>query len=588
MNSPSDNKPVSAADTCFSSNSMKQSHKRLKLMVEVSQYQASSVQELLDFALDKVVALTSSNIGFIYHYNEEQEEFTLNSWSREVMPACSVAEPENLYKLEKTGIWGEVVRQRRPIIINDYHAPNPLKKGYPEGHVPLQRFMSIPVFDGDRIVSVVGVGNKPIPYDETDVEQLKLMMHGVWSYTRKLELENRLETIRKRFEFALTTGMMAIWEWDLTTDSLEWSDSVDSILGYQAGEFPRSITNWENILHPDDHDQVMMALRRQMDEDRPYNIDYRIQKKDGSYCYWNDNALTLRDKDGRPLRMVGSCIDITERKQAEINLKQMQAQLIQQEKMASIGQLAAGVAHEINNPVGFIASNISTLGKYCQRLKEYIMALEEALLERNEGTWPDNIDTCRSSLKIRHIMADLDELMNESMEGIDRVKNIITDLKSFSRSDDKQTTLVDLNQCIRATLNIVKNEYKYVAELTQDLQEDLAPVRGNSQQLSQVVANLVVNAAHAINGQGTISIKTWSNDCCVFLTVSDTGSGIPPEYLESIFDPFFTTKEVGKGTGLGLSICFDIIKKHQGKITVESTVGKGSAFTVQLPVDNSE
>lgn len=255
--------------------------------------------------------------------------------------------------------------------------------------------------------------------------------------------------------------------------------------------------------------------------------------------------------------------------------------------MASIGQLAAGVAHEINNPVGFIASNLSTLGKYRQRLEEYIGLLEESLMQHNDGTWPDMVAKNRRLLKIDHILADLDELINESMEGVDRVKSIVADLKSFSRSDDRRTTLVDLNQCVQTTLNIVRNEYKYVAELSLDLQDELPPVRGNSQQLSQVIANLVINAAQAIEGHGAIVIKTWRDNCDVLLSVSDTGTGIPPEHLEQIFDPFFTTKEAGKGTGLGLSICYDILKKHQGKIAVESRVGHGSAFTVRLPVSSN-
>ena len=137
-------------------------------MLEVAQFQTTNVQELLDFSLEKVLALTESSIGYIYHYYEEKQQFVLNTWSKGVMPSCRVAEPQTVYHLDKTGIWGEVVRQRRPIMVNDYAVPSDLKKGYPEGHVPLSRFLSIPVFDKDKIVAVVGVANKVLPYDQAN------------------------------------------------------------------------------------------------------------------------------------------------------------------------------------------------------------------------------------------------------------------------------------------------------------------------------------------------------------------------------------------------------------------------------------
>lgn len=567
---------------------LKRNHERLRLMVEVSQFKAGSIQELLDFSLERVVALSGSTIGYIYHYHEERREFVLNTWSREGMPACPITDPQTIRRLDETGVWGEVVRQRRPIVLNEYQTSHPLENGHSAGHSVLQRFMGIPVFDGDRIVAVVGVGNKPTPYDDADVEQLALLVSGVWSCVHKLDLETRLQTVRERFEFALSSGRLAIWEWSPVTSALEWSDSIDGMLGYERGQFPRTPTAWEAILHPDDRDRVLLALQRHLDEDAPYRIDYRVRKRSGEYVHWSGSAITFRDEQGKPLRMIGTCADITVRKQTEINLKQMQAQLIQQEKMASIGQLAAGVAHEINNPVGFIASNLTTLGKYHQRIETYLQVLEKALLERSGGVWPDAVAACRGALKVERIRDDLGDLLQESREGVERVKGIVADLKSFSRSDERRTTLVDLNRCVRTTLNIVRNEYKYVANLLLELQETLPPVRGNAQQLSQVIANLLVNAAHAIVGHGDVAVRTWHDGDDVLLTVSDTGSGIPPEHLEQIFDPFFTTKEVGKGTGLGLSICYDIVKKHGGRIAVESEPGCGTTFTVSLPVSSRE
>jgi PAS domain S-box-containing protein len=191
-------------------NELKCNYERLKLMQEVSQYHATNVQDLLDFSLDRVIALTESSIGYIYHYSEENQQFVLNSWSKGVMDACSVVEPQSLYKLEKTGLWGEVVRQRKPIVINDFAAENPLKKGNPAGHVPLSRFMSIPVFDNDMIVAVVGVSNKLLPYDQTDALQLSLMMEGVWKIAARLKMEEQIARAGR--------------EWQSTFDAI--SDSI--------------------------------------------------------------------------------------------------------------------------------------------------------------------------------------------------------------------------------------------------------------------------------------------------------------------------------------------------------------------------
>ena len=268
-----------------------------------------------------------------------------------------------------------------------------------------------------------------------------------------------------------------------------------------------------------------------------------------------------------------------ELQEAYEELKQTQLQILQQEKMASIGQLAAGVAHEINNPMGFISSNLSTLSKYIERLIEYMNLL-------SNSTSPDQsekLEEAKKRLKIDYIIEDIKDLINESLEGAERVKKIVQDLKTFSRVDEAEYKMADINECIESTLNIVWNELKYKATVTKEY-GDIPLTKCYPQQLSQVFMNLLVNAAHAIEKQGEIKIKTWADDGWIYITVSDTGCGIPKENLSKIFEPFFTTKEVGKGTGLGLSIAYDIIKKHNGEISVDSEVGKGTTFTIKIPV----
>ncbi|OPZ58841.1 MAG: Sensor protein ZraS [Deltaproteobacteria bacterium ADurb.Bin510] len=261
-------------------------------------------------------------------------------------------------------------------------------------------------------------------------------------------------------------------------------------------------------------------------------------------------------------------------------LKETQAKVMQQEKMVSIGQLAAGMAHEINNPVGFIISNLGTLAKYASRLKGFI---EESLLAVEDSALRASIAQRKAELKIDAILDDIDDLIKESLEGAGRVKRLVLDLKSFSRVDEVEYKHADINECIESTLNIVWNELKYKAKVVKHLSE-LPQIKCYPQQLNQVFMNILVNAAHAIEKQGTITIATSRAGDEIEIRISDTGCGIAPEIAQRIFEPFFTTKEVGKGTGLGLSITYGIVKKHGGDITVESEPGRGSTFIVKLPI----
>jgi two-component system NtrC family sensor kinase len=271
---------------------------------------------------------------------------------------------------------------------------------------------------------------------------------------------------------------------------------------------------------------------------------------------------------------------------AYAELQQRQAQVFQQEKMASIGQLAAGVAHEINNPLGFISSNMTTLNKYVDRLAGFIGASDQALTSISDidSIAVTSLKETRKKLKIDYIMEDARQLIAENQDGVGRVRRIVQDLKSFSRVDQAEQALTNLNEALETTINIAWNEIKYIASLTREF-GDIPEILCFPQQLNQVFLNLLVNAAHALGDrQGNITVRTWSKSDHIFVSVADNGCGMPEEIRQRIFEPFFTTKEAGKGTGLGLSISYDIIRKHDGEITVDSDVGKGTTFTVKLPV----
>lgn len=273
-----------------------------------------------------------------------------------------------------------------------------------------------------------------------------------------------------------------------------------------------------------------------------------------------------------------------ELRQAYLRLNGAQEKLLQSEKMASIGQLAAGVAHEINNPIGYVHSNLGSLQEYLRSLFTVIEAYERALRAPDPKALIDEIDDIRDRLDIDFISRDLPQLMAESREGIERVTRIVRDLKDFSYSGrDESWKLVDLHAGLESTINIIWNELKYKVTLEREFGQ-LPLVECLPSELNQVYMNLLLNAGHAITDRGSITVRTGVEGEHVWVEFEDTGGGISPELRQRIFDPFFTTKPVGSGTGLGLSISYSIINKHNGRIDLESTPGVGSRFRVVLPI----
>ncbi|KAE9652584.1 response regulator [Pseudomonas fluorescens] len=262
--------------------------------------------------------------------------------------------------------------------------------------------------------------------------------------------------------------------------------------------------------------------------------------------------------------------------------KQLESQLVQSEKLASLGQLAAGVAHEINNPVGFISSNLSTLDGYFNQLQQMLEAYRLAEDSLAQG---EQLKALRTELELDFLKDDIPLLIRESKEGIGRVVQIVKDLKNFSRVDNDQTwQFANLQQGIDSTLNIVASELKYKADVIKRY-TPLPEIECLASQLNQVVMNLVINAAQAMGPErGTITISNGVEGENVWLEVADNGCGIDPQAMQKIFDPFFTTKPVGEGTGLGLSLSYGIVKKHRGDISVSSELGKGTRFRVVLPI----
>lgn len=258
-------------------------------------------------------------------------------------------------------------------------------------------------------------------------------------------------------------------------------------------------------------------------------------------------------------------------------LKHQKAQILHQEKLASIGQLSAGVAHEINNPTGYVKSNLSTLQEYFKSLSDAWEDIEKTKLDTQV------LGTIKKKYDLEYILEDLNDLLSDSIGGLSHIENIVNSLKNFARPDSQDHQMFCINECLKNTVKLVSNEIKYKANILFDLKE-VPQIQGQQGSLSQVFLNMIMNASQAMDSFGDIHLRSYKNAEEIIIEIEDTGTGVSPEAIQKIFDPFYTTKDVGVGTGLGLSVSHGIVKKHHGRIHVDSQMGIGTKFTVHLPI----
>ena len=413
---------------------VRQNEARLRKLVEILQHPADSASALLDFALEQAVELTGSQVGYIFRYTETSGELQQAALTNAVEQGCTVSAYPTRFHLERTGLWGEAVRQRRPIVINDFQSPHPLKRGLPEGHLALHRFASIPVFHDERITFVVGLANKESDYDETDILQVSLLMEAVGHATE----------------------------------------------------------------------------RKEMEEERA----------------------------------------------------RLQAQLAQAQKMEAIGTLAGGIAHDFNNILGAI------LG-YAEMARD-------------------------SSHRGGPVIRELDKVL----EAGNRAAALVRQILAFSRQGESQRAPINPAPIVKEVVKLLRPSLPSTIAIRQHIESTRA-VLANPTQLHQILMNLCTNAYHAMEASGgsleitltetslapaELGNRPWVRPGrAVVLTVTDTGSGIPPEVQQRMFEPYFTTKETGKGTGMGLAIVHGIVCEYGGFIAWDSQPGVGTSFRVHLP-----
>jgi PAS domain S-box-containing protein len=396
----------------------------LRELLGLHRMTASTEKEILNFTLEASVRSLQSPFAFIGIMSADEAEMTIHAWSKGAMEQCAVTEKPIHFPIAEAGLWGEVVRQRRPIIVNDYGTSTEFKKGYPKSHVPIKRFLCIPVFSASRIVAVAAVANKVSEYGETDISALISLIHEMWN--------------------------------------------------------------------------------------------------------------------------------LVERKKAEEGKQRMEEQLRLAGRLAAVGELSAGVAHELNNPIAAI------------------QGFAQLLTGRN-----DLDETTKKDLGIIYREAQ-------------RAAKITQNLLSFARRHEPEKHLISLNEVIEKTLELRAHQMKVNnIEVVVEFATDLPKTTADFFQMQQVFVNIINNAEQAMveaHRKGRLVVKTQKAGNMIQATFADDGPGISEDNLKRIFDPFFTTKEVGKGTGLGLSICYGIVEAHGGRIYARSKLGQGATVVVEIPI----
>jgi PAS domain S-box-containing protein len=533
---------------------------RLECLLRINQHPVNNIRELLDYTLNEAITLTGSKIGYILLYDEIRNQCILNSWSREVMQQCTIDQPQTVFSLEDTGLWGEAVKQRRAIVVNDYSAPDPCKKGIPPGHAPLSTYLTLPVFSDGHIVAVVAVANKEEPYNSGDIRQLNLMMDAVWKIVERKRAEEALRASEAQYRLIVQTAREGIWSMDEKWLTTFVNPQMAAMLGYGVEEM-MATPFADYIVEEELADHALRVKVRHQGKSEQY--ERRFRHKDGHSVLTQISAIPVMDDRGQLTGSFGMFTDITALKKAEEEKKLLTAQLQQAQKMEAIGTLAGGIAHDFNNILGAIIGYAEMIRDDCP---------------------PDSA-----------IFRDIDQVLIAGT----RAKELVKQILAFSRQAKADQIPLHPALILQEAIKLLRASLPTTITIEQDI--DPSPViLADPTQIHQIIMNLCTNAYHAMEMNGgtlTLSLQRISQTVAVRdgagvdqageymqLSVRDSGEGIPPRIRDKMFDPFFTTKEVGKGTGMGLATVYGIVNSYGGSIVCDSTPGKGTVFTVTLPI----
>ncbi len=471
-------------------------------------------------------------------------------------------------------LFGVVMTTGKAVISND-PSTDPRRCGIPDGHPPLNSFMGLPLYNGETLVGMIGMANRPGGYNQDFIEYLQPLLttcaHIIEGYRIDQQRKKAEEALKKSEESLANAQRIARignWDWDIVNNRLLWSDEIYRIFGVAPQEFGANYEAFINYVHPEDRQFVMDSVNKALQKKETYSINHRIILSDASLKTVHEQAEVVFSEDGTPLRMCGTIQDVTEQTRMQEALKKSEQQLLQAQKMEAIGQLTGGIAHDFNNILTGIIGYANLL------------------------TMKANIDSS--------IMDYSKNIMYLS----ERAAKLTQGLLTFSRKQVVSLSPINLNQVIRNFENLLAKLIREDIKLYIDMSKEYLIIMADNGQIEQVIMNLIANAKDAMPEGGRLTISTELvrfDDHLVLktggygnpgvfacLSVSDTGTGMDNTTKKRIFEPFFTTKEVGKGTGLGLSIVYGIVNGHKGSINVYSEPGIGTTFRIYFPLINAE
>lgn len=500
--------------------------------------------------------MTRSSYAFYGFISEDESTMTIYAWSGEAMQDCGMADKPQTFLIRDAGVWAEAVRRREALILNDYAAAHPAKKGLPPGHVPLTRLLAVPVLREGRVVALAAVANRRDDYDREDVRQVTAFLGSIQMVLDNRRTHEALKESEYFFKESQRAARIGSYKTDFTTGLWVSSEVLDQIFGIDRN-YRRTVAGWLDIVHPDDRDTMDRYLREEViGKRKPFDMEYRIiRKSDGAVRWVNGLGTVTFGNDGTLLSLIGTIQDITERKQATEDQRRMEQNVGNLQKLESLGMLAGGIAHDFNNLLGGVFGSVE-------------LALDIA-------TDPE---VC--------------ELLGRTMGVMDTARGLTRQLMTFAKGGAPTLAPTLLFPLVREATLLALSGSRSQARF--EMAEDLKPCDCDKTQINQVVTNLVINADQAMPMGGALTVTAVNvtldgrtgpavpTGAYVRISFRDEGVGIPPALLSKIFDPFFTTKQ--KGSGLGLAMVHSIVRRHGGAVEVDSTQGKGTTFHVYLPI----
>ena len=522
--------------------------------------------EIMNYTIEASIEATQSRFSFIGLMDETESVMTIYKWSRDTMTQCSITDKPMHFPIAESGVWGDCIRQRKSVIINNYEAAWPTKKGYPEGHVPITRFIGVPIFDNKKIVAIGAVANKETDYSQDDIDSLTTIAGKMWEMFRRKMAEESLRQTNEYLESLFSYANAPIIVWNPEFKITRFNQASENLTGRKSADvIGKPIETLFSLEHVE---KTMDLIKRTFGGERWEAVEIPISHTDGSVRTVLWNSATIYDKDGKtPVAAIVQGQDITESKNAEAERLDLQKQLFKAQKLESIGILAGGVAHDFNNMLLVIMGSLELTMLGLPQDSKLLSNIKRA------------IDTCT------------------------RAADLTRQLLAYSGQGKYMVEKIYLSNVVKDNISLFESSIPRNIRLVSKLDKNLPYIEADRTQVQQVIMNLILNAAEAIgDNNGTVTLasgamrydeKMLKNSVFdekpkpgiyVFFEVTDTGCGMDEKTKEKMFEPFFSTKFTGRG--LGLAAIHGILRNHGGNIFVQSSSGNGSTIRVLFPATN--